>query len=501
MTLKHRSLGAIVLLSALVLAACGGAASTASSSAGSAQPSTASSAAASASAAASPASSAASASASTASAASSPAGSASAAASGATKTFKVGVIESFTGPLANNSKDNSDGYKLYLASVHNVVNGFKVVPTFVDDNNQSDQTLLKAKQLVESDKVQMLMGVHNTPGCYAVAQYVKQAHVPLAVTGNCGANSLTTGAKYASPYVTRFTQNTTGIVDPTADWAYRQGYRKAILMTSDYGGGLEVGDAFASVFVSRGGSIVQELHPPLGNADFGPYIAQLTKNADVLAIFMPGIDSLRFTQQYANYAGAHKPQVLDIFGQATEGQNLKQEGTKAVGFVGEYAYTGGINNPENKAFVKAWQAKYPGRPVSGDAAQGYSGAQVLVSALKKVNGQGNLSQQLLNALYSTNLVTAKGSQKLDSTHDIVQNDYFFKIVKQGNGITDQIVTVYPNVSRNWDRTEAQLASFKLGSHKGQWVGMTKAKLGNVVGTPQTSPSSAASGSSASPQAS
>lgn len=481
MTHRHSLEASVACALGLILAACGGTAGTASPGG---SPAAA-------------ASSPASAPASKPSAAPIASASASSAAAGTTTTLKVGVVQSLTGPLAVNAKDNTDAFNMYLASVGDTVNGIKVDPVVVDDNNQTDQTLLKAKQLVESDKVQLLMGINNTPGCYAVAQYVKTAHVPVAVTGNCGAEEATTGAAYASPYMNRFTQNTTGIVDPAGDWAYRQGYRKVIVMTSDYGGGLEVADAFASVFVSHGGTVVQELHPPLGTPDFGPYVAQLTQGADLLAVFLPGIDSLRFAQQYANYSGSKKPQVLDIFGQMSEGQNLAQEGKSALGFIGNFAYTPAVANAANGQFVKAWQAKYPGRPISGDAGQGYSGAQVLVAALKQVDSSGNFTQSLLNALGKIDVETVKGPLKLDSSHDIIQNNYFFKVVQQGDAITNQIVTTYPAVARNWDRTAEQISSFKLGSHKGQWVGMTKEKLGDVVGSPQTSPSPAASASASS----
>jgi len=105
------------------------------------------------------------------------------------------------------------------------------------------------------------MGVNSTASCYAIAPYVKQAQIPLIVSLNCGAESLLTDPKYASPYITRFTQNGTIINDPAADWAYANGKRKAIVLTSDYGGGIENGDLFASAFIKRGGSIVQELYP------------------------------------------------------------------------------------------------------------------------------------------------------------------------------------------------------------------------------------------------
>ena len=189
--------------------------------------------------------------------------------------IKIGIIEPTTGTSAELGKDNEDGLRLFLSSVDDTVAGRKIEAVFADDQGKPDVALTKAKALVENDHVQVLLGMNHTPVCYAVAQYVKQARVPLLVTGNCSAQKLTTSPQFASPYLARFTQTSSGMADPLADWASKQGYHKAVLITSDYGGGLEEGDAFASAFIERGESIVQELHPAQGTSDFGPFLAQL----------------------------------------------------------------------------------------------------------------------------------------------------------------------------------------------------------------------------------
>ncbi len=45
-----------------------------------------------------------------------------------------------------------------------------------------------------------------------------------------------------------------------------------------------------------------------------------------------------------------------------------------------------------------------------------------------------MSQQPLDAFYKVNTETVKGAQKLDSTHDIIQNNYFFKVLQQGDSM-------------------------------------------------------------------
>uniref|UniRef100_UPI00258B9A73 ABC transporter substrate-binding protein n=1 Tax=Arthrobacter sp. TaxID=1667 RepID=UPI00258B9A73 len=407
------------------------------------------------------------------------------AAAAASGPIKVGLIEPLTGPLSPNGKDGRDGLNLYLDSINNTVAGRKIEVSEADDQGQADVGLSKAKQLVEGTGVKALLGFVPTPVCYAVANYVQQAHVPMMVTTDCAAQDLTTNPKFASPYLSRYSNNSLAEGDTAADFAYASGYRKAILMTADYAPGLQVSDLFASAFIARGGSIVQEVHPAPGTTDFGPFLAQLSNDADVLAVFEVGVDSLRFGQQYADYAGGRKLQVLDLTG-VQAAANLNQLQGKTAGFISTSNYISTTDTPENQKFVKAFRAKYPNRDIAEQNVTGYVGGEALVAALQKVNGKIEDTQAFLDAIHNIKIDTPRGTISLDEHHDIVQDKYMAQIVKDGDKIGLKVLKTYPDVSQFWDRTPAQLAKLDIGKMKGQWVGMTKEKLGPGILTPPKS---------------
>ncbi len=464
----------------LLLAACGGGAAPASSAVPSV-PAAASPAAAKPSVAASaPASGKPAASASAKPAASGSAGASAGAAAGRGP-IKVGLLEPLTGSFASTAKDNQDGFNLYLETVSDNAAGRKIQAIYADTQGQAPTALTKAKQLVESDKVQALMGITPTPECYAVVDYVKEAHVPLIVSANCSAEDLTTNPQHKSPYTVRLTQTNLGVADPGADWAYKNGVRKAILFTSDYGGGLEQSDAFAASFISRGGSVVQELHPALGAPDFGPLLAQLDASADAIWTFLPGADGLHFGLQYGDYSQGRKTQVMEAFADVTAGPNLEQLKDKAVGLIASNVWSEAYDSPANQQFIKAFQVKYPGRLLSKDVVQGYVGAQALEETVKKVNGNIENTEQFMQALYALQLDTPKGPIKLDSNHDIVQNYYVYQTVKQGTGFQQKLLSTYKDVSAAGQFSPDQHAKLKIGTHKGQWVSMTKDKLQAITG--------------------
>lgn len=470
MPFTTRRLTGFVLMTSLALAACGGEVAPASS----APPALSSAAAKPASAAAG--SPSASAAASAAAASAKPA--ASAASSG---TIKVGFVEPLTGPQAQPGKDNNDGFSLFLESVNGTMAGRKIQPSFADDQLSADVGLTKTKGLVEGEKVNALMGFTFTPVVYAAAAYVKgQAHLPMIVSANATGEGLFLDPKLASPYLTRFTENSAAYSATAADWAYKNNHRKAILLTYDTAAGIENADFWARAFVDRGGQIVQEFHPPANTSDYGTYLAQMDKSADIVLEFAPGADGLRMLQQYANYAGEKKPLFFDLGAVATSGPNLGELKDKAVGVVANKAWVESLDNPENQAFLKALKAKYPGRVASPDLAMGWASGVILQAALEKVNGNVENTDTFLKALYTLDVKAPKGEVKLDEGHDIVQNYYVYKIVKQGDKYTQQIVETYKDASQYYDIKADEMKRFPFGKLKGKWVGMTKDKLGTLL---------------------
>jgi branched-chain amino acid transport system substrate-binding protein len=387
---------------------------------------------------------------------------------------RIGYLMPFSGTEAQNGKDNQDGFNLYLGSLGNIIGGRKIETLFADSEGKPDIALAKAKQFVQVDKVDLLMGISLTPECYAIAPFVREAKIPVAVTGNCGGLGLTTNPKYKSEYIVRFTQTSAQFVDPIVAYAIGRNLRRVILVTSDYGGGLQVGDFFGAVFVGQGGQIVQELHPALGTTDFGPTLSRLTKDADAVAVFLPGADGLKFADQYGNYIDPSLHKVLDIGANMVAGSNLAQLKDKALGFVGSGYYLVTAEHPANLAFRKAFNDKYPGRLISPDAAQGYSAAIILEAALKAVNGNVEDKPGFLKALYATHVETPKGLIKLDSDHDVVETGYVFEIIKSGDQYAQKLISKLNDIGQYGSLGEAKAA--KLGTLKGKWVGMTKESL-------------------------
>jgi branched-chain amino acid transport system substrate-binding protein len=392
--------------------------------------------------------------------------------------IRIGDIVPLAGVQSILGKDNQDGMNLYLGSINNTVAGRRIEVTYADDAADASTGLTKAKQLVEDQKVQLLMGFNATPVCYAVATYVQQAQVPMAITSNCAAQDVMTDPKYKSPYISRWTI-TNGAFAAAGDWLEKQGYKKVSVFAADFGAGHEFVDAFSAGFVDAGGSVVQVQYPKVGTTDYGPVLAQLDSSADSVATFLPGVDGLRFFDQYAS-SGSKRP-ALDTTNSGTAGPPLDQLKDKAVGLLGTNIYSLALDTPQNQNFLKQFAAKFPGRSVSSTVANGYASAQVLEAALKKINGAIENKQEFLDALDSVNIETAKGPVKLDANHDIIENVYAFQVVKDASGGYGQkLLGTREAVGPTFTWTQQQMAKLQVGKDAIKWTTMDKAKLDQLM---------------------
>jgi branched-chain amino acid transport system substrate-binding protein len=370
---------------------------------------------------------------------------------------KIGMLVPLTGLFARNGREAVDGARLYLDEIGWKAHGRTLELLVEDYEGKPDVGLTKARKLVERDRVHLLKGIVSSAVGLAVAGYARDQKIPVIVSADFGASSLTMPGKLLNPYIFRWSQSGTGPGQAAADWAYKvAGWRKVVSIASDYVGGLEVNGSFARVFCTLGGRIVQELWPPLGTPDFAPFLTQIDRSADAVIEFTPGADGLRFGRQYLEY-GLKLP-LMDVYAQVTDEANLRQFGDAAVGWYSTIHYTALIDTPENKRFLAAWEKKHQRVPFD-NAADGYVGAKAIVEAMKAVNGKVEDREAFMAALRKTEFDSPKGLVRLDQFQNVVQPQYVRKVERKGSALVNTPVQTYPSVSQFWTWTPEEFMKY------------------------------------------
>src|SRR4030095_6604126 len=199
--------------------------------------------------------------------------------------IKIGFLSPLSGAIAAAGQDMSSCCELFWQESGWQMAGRKVEVVLEDNEGNPATTLTKARKLVESDKVHLLMGVILSNVAYALVPYVEQQGIPTMYPIN-SADDLT--QRRRPKWLIRTGFSAGGNMHPFGEYAAKTlGYKKiAIVALDDALGGETVG-GFHKSFEDNGGQIIQKLWVPLNVQDYGPYLGQIKKDAD--AVFVNGL--------------------------------------------------------------------------------------------------------------------------------------------------------------------------------------------------------------------
>src|SRR3982750_3539033 len=104
--------------------------------------------------------------------------------------LRIGFLTVRTGPLAAGGRQMEEGINLFLKERNNTLAGRKVQIFFADTAGQPAQAKSKAQELVERDKVHVIVGPLATFEALAIDEYVLSAKVPLLPPMSAAQNDL-----------------------------------------------------------------------------------------------------------------------------------------------------------------------------------------------------------------------------------------------------------------------------------------------------------------------
>jgi branched-chain amino acid transport system substrate-binding protein len=354
--------------------------------------------------------------------------------------IRLGNLNSFTGAIAYAAESNLNAMNLYFDSIDWTIAGRKIEIIKEDDQFNPQVGLQKVKKLVESDKVDLVVGVQASNVALAVLNYMKQQKAFYVVSG-AGTDAITWD-RY--PYLFRTSISTYQLSTPMANYVYDNLGKEIVTTASDYAGGRDVVAQFKGPFLARGGKVLKEIWPPLGTTDFSAYLTDI-KSIDppVTYDFMPGADAVRFIQQYSEFGLKEKAPLTGFT--IIDSQTISALGKAAVGVISALTFVDTLDNPEAKAFVASYQAKYKSSPdLFSD--YGYVAARALGEALKMVDGDASDKDKLAEAMTKVKFNAPRGLFRFDPvTHNPIQDIYICQVVESGNKITTKTLSTAKDV--------------------------------------------------------
>ena len=360
--------------------------------------------------------------------------------------MRIGFLAPLSGAIAAAGRDMYSGCELFWQESGWQLAGRKLEVILEDNEGLPATALTKLRKLVESDQVHMVAGVILSNVAYALVPYIEAQGIPTLYPIN-SADDLTQRKRPTWLIRTGFSAG--GNMHPFGEYAAKVlGYRKVVTIGLDYAFGWETVGGFHKSFEDNGGQIVQKLWVPLNVQDYGPYLAQVRKDADAVFVNALGRWTLLFAKEYAA-SGLRNRLPLIAGGTYTDEHILPQLGDESLGVVSAHHYSASLDTPANRRFRAAFEKAYNRTP-SFYSENCYTGARIIGEAVRAIGSRVEDRAALMAALRKVEIQDApRGPVKMDPYGNPTQNIYVRKVERVGGRLQNTVIHTYPAVGQFW----------------------------------------------------
>ena len=354
------------------------------------------------------------------------------------KTIKIGFISSFSGPAAAIGNDMRNSFELALDHHGRKLGGLPVEVIYEDDQIKPEVGVQKTQKLIESDKVDFIVGYIWSNVLLASLKPIVDSKTFLVIT-NAGASQV--AGELCSPYVFSTSWNNDQTPQAVGLYMNQKGVKTAFLIGPNYAAGKDMLEGVKATF--KGQIVGQELTRWPDQLDFS---AELSKaraaKPDAIFAFYPGGAGVQFITQYAQ--SGLKSQIPLYTAFTIDELSLPRMKDLAVGIPGAQQWVNDLPNEANKKFVADYKAKYKSSP-SFYGAQTYDALALLESAVVAVKGDLTKKDEMRKAMEKADFKSVRGNFKFGRNHIPIQNFYLQDVVKQGDEyVLKTVATIVEN---------------------------------------------------------
>jgi branched-chain amino acid transport system substrate-binding protein len=342
------------------------------------------------------------------------------------KSVKIGFVSTFSGPTGVIGNDMRNSFELALDHLGRKIGGLPVEVIYEDDQQKPEVGRQKSEKLVQSDKVDFVVGYIWSNVLLASLKPVLDSGTFL-ISANAGPSQI--AGELCSPNFFSTSWNNDQTPQAMGEYMNQKDVKTVYLIGPNYAAGKDMLAGVASTF--KGKVIGEDLTKWPDQLDFS---AELTKvkaaKPDAVFVFYPGAAGVQFLTQYAQ-AGL-KGQIPLYTAFTIDAITLPLQKELAVGVPGTQQWVNDLPNDANKKYVSDFRAKHKTYP-SFYGAQSYDAANYINSAVVAVKGDLANKDGIRAELRKVNYASVRGPYKLGNNHFPIQNFYLQDVVKDAEG--------------------------------------------------------------------
>jgi len=361
--------------------------------------------------------------------------------------LKIGVLSDLTGGLQLFGNEMWNGLQLGFdyATDGALVAGNRPIELIIkDDTSNVDTAIAAARELIESDGVEILIG--NTSSAVALQVQALAKENGVVYFAAPAASADITGANF-NDHTFRVCRNSAQDGLTMAGWSIENIGQNYLILAEDYNFGKATAAGFQASFGALGGTFLtaEPIYAPSDTTDFTAYIQQV-KDANPDGLILIWATNTSGTILFKQLSDQGVTGEIPFITGFSSNDTVKLLDPGFVGSTGLIVYHYSLpQTPANDYLVEQHNAKFGGNPDLFSEC-GFATAQAVVAALNATGGD-TAPETLIAALEGLTFEGPKGTYtiraqdhqalasmyivKLVSTTD--ENERFFELVKEVSG--------------------------------------------------------------------
>lgn len=221
---------------------------------------------------------------------------------------KIGFLTDMSSVYADiDGAGGVEAIKMAIADMKGQVAGKKIELIFADHQNKADVANAKAREWMDTQGLDMLVGGTNSGANLAMATVAAEKKKPFIVIG-AGSSALTNDK--CTPYTIHYAYDTVALANGTGAAVTKAGGKSWFFLTADYAFGAALQSDTAAVVQKSGGTVKGSVKHPLNASDFSSFLLQAqSSGAQILGLANAGGDTINSVKA-ANEFGITKSMKL-----------------------------------------------------------------------------------------------------------------------------------------------------------------------------------------------
>ena len=296
-----------------------------------------------------------------------------------------------------------------------------------DHQNKADVASSKAREWIDKDGLQMLIGGTNSGTALAMSKVTTEKKRPFIAIGP-GSARLTN--EDCSPYTVHYAYDTVALAKVAGSALVKAGNKSWYFLTADYAFGYSLEGDASTVVKANGGTVAGTVRHPLNASDFSSFLLQAqSSKAQILALANAGGDFTNAMKAAKEFGIGKTMKVAGLLVFINDVHSLGLANTEGLQLADSWYWN---QDDASRKFAKRFFDKYKRMPSSLQAAD-YSAT---MNYLKAVQTAGTTdSDKVMSTLKGMKIDDFYNKGQIRADGRMIHDMYLFQVKSQKESTT------------------------------------------------------------------